>query len=79
MQDSKRIYLTATGDPAPQPGRLAKIRDAAERYGLDYRYMRRLVDERRVASTKLGKYRLVDLDDLDRVLAANYTAAEVGR
>lgn len=76
---SKRIYPTATGAPAPKPGRLAKIRDAAVEYGLDYRYMRRLVDERRVASTKLGKYRLVDLDDLDRLIAANYTVAEVGR
>ena len=78
MNPSRRIYPTATGDPAPQPGRLAKIRDAAHEYGLDYRYMRRLVDERRVASTKLGKYRLVDLDSLDRLLAANYTA-EVDR
>ena len=57
------------------PKRLAKMRDAAEEYGLDYRYMRRLVDERRIASVKFGKYRLVDLDSLDRLLAESYEPA----
>lgn len=79
MQDNKRIYATAAGDPATVPTRLAKIRDAAEAYNLDYRYVRRLVDERRVATVKLGKYRLVVLDDLDRLLVAGYTPAEAAR
>lgn len=78
MQD-KRIYATPSGEAATVPTRLAKIREAAEAYNLDYRYVRRLVDERRVATVKLGKYRLVDLDDLDRLLAAGYTPAEVAR
>lgn len=76
---SKRLYPTMHGDggAAVVPERLAKIREAAQTYNLDERYLRRLVESRRVASVKLGKYRLVDLDSLEGLLASGYTPAEV--
>ena len=77
---SKRIYphSTAPGGAVEVPQRLAKIAEAAERYNMDRNYVRHLVESRRVASVKLGKYRFVDLDSLDRLLAAGFTPAEPG-
>ena len=77
MNTSKRLYPTASGGGAAVvPERMAKIRETAERYNLPEEYVRLLVETRRVASVKLGKYRLVDLDSLDALLARGYTPAE---
>jgi excisionase family DNA binding protein len=63
----------------PDRWRLAKISDAAAEYGLQVRYVRRLVEQRQVATVKLGRYRLIDLDSLDRLLAQGYTPEAVNR
>lgn len=74
---NKRIYPTMSGDSAaPVPERLARISEAARRYNLTENYVRRLVESRRVASVKLGKYRLVDLDSLEALIARGYTPAQ---
>ena len=55
--------------------RLAKISAVAEAWGLDQEYVRRIVEERRVASVKIGKYRLVDLDSWEQMIVSGYTPA----
>ena len=74
---NRRIYPGADGRPVVTPTRVARISDTATRYNLPERFIRRLADERRVATVKLGKYRLIDLDDLDRLLREGATPAEV--
>lgn len=74
---TRRLYPTAAGGAASEvPERLAKIREAASHYNLDANYVRHLVESRQVASVKLGKYRLVDLDSLEALIASGYTPAE---
>lgn len=74
---SKRIYPSASGDPAaPVPEHLTKIKAAAAARGFEEEYVRRIVEERRIPSWKVGKYRLVRLEDLDAYIASGYTPAE---
>lgn len=76
MSASKRIYPTPEGAPTAAPSRLCKIKDAAAKYpGVSERFVRRLVEERRIPSYKVGRFRMVDLDDLDRYVVAGYTPA----
>ena len=50
--------------PAPS-GPLIDIDQAAERLGVTVRFMRRLVDERRIPFHKIGRYVRFDPADLD--------------
>ena len=53
--------------PAPAPSApLIDIVQAAERLGVTARFMRRLVDERRIPFHKIGKYVRFDPADIDR-------------
>jgi excisionase family DNA binding protein len=45
---------------------LVDIEHAAERLGVSVRFMRRLVDERRIAFHKIGRHVRFDPGDLDR-------------
>ena len=75
-RDSKRMYPTSDGGAiTPAALRLAKISQVAQAYGLEVEHVRRIVEERRVASVKLGKYRLIDLDSWEQMLVAGYTPA----
>jgi excisionase family DNA binding protein len=51
--------------PAPSAP-LIDIEQAATRLGVSVRFMRRLVDERRIPFHKIGKYVRFDPADLDR-------------
>lgn len=51
--------------PAPSAP-LIDIDQAAERLGVTARFMRRLVDERRIPFHKIGKYVRFDPADIDR-------------
>lgn len=75
-RDSKRMYPTSDGAAiTPAALRLAKISEVAEAYGFDAEYVRRIVEERRVATVKIGKYRLIDLDSWEQMLVSGYTPA----
>lgn len=47
-----------------------RIPAAAQYGGLTPRHLRRLVHERRIASTRVGGIVLIDPDDIDRLLEA---------
>ncbi len=75
---SKRIIPTVGGGFAPPvvPDKLVKIRAAAEARGFDEEYVRRIVEERKIPSFKIGKYRMLSLADLDAYILAGYTPAQ---
>ena len=56
---------TPIATPAPSAP-LIDIEQAAERLGVTVRFMRRLIDERRIPYHKIGKYVRFDPADLDR-------------
>ena len=56
---------TAAAPVAPSAP-LVDIAQAAERLGVSVRFMRRLVDERRIPFHKIGTYVRFDPADLDR-------------
>lgn len=58
-------------------GKLLKIRAAAEARGLEEQYVRRIVEARLIPSWKIGKYRMLRLEDLDALIARGYTPGEV--
>ncbi len=49
---------------------LLNVDQAADRLGTSPRFIRRLVAERRIAFTKLGKHVRIDTADLDAFVAA---------
>jgi excisionase family DNA binding protein len=49
---------------------LLNVDQAAERLGTSPRFIRRLIAERRIAFTKLGKHVRIDSADLDAFVAA---------
>ena len=49
---------------------LLNVDQAAERLGTSSRFVRRLIAERRIAFTKLGKHVRIDSADLDAFVAA---------
>ncbi len=53
---------------------LLTVDQAAERLGTSPRFIRRLVAERRIAFTKLGKHVRIDSADLDAFVAAGRVA-----
>lgn len=59
------------------PEDLVKIKAAAQARHLDEAYVRRIVEERRIPSWKMGKYRLLSLADLDGYIARGFTPARV--
>ncbi len=56
---------TPIATPAPSAP-LIDIDQAGERLGVTVRFMRRLVDERRIPFHKIGKYVRFDPADIDR-------------
>ena len=59
---TRRTPITAPAPSAP----LIDIDQAAQRLGVTVRFMRRLIDERRIPYHKIGKYVRFDPADLDR-------------
>ena len=55
-----------TAGPAAPTGPLIDMNQAAERLGVTTRFIRRLVDERRIPFHKIGRYVRFDPADLDR-------------
>ena len=55
---------TPIATPAPSAP-LIDIEQAAERLGVTVRFMRRLIDERRIPYHKIGKYVRFDPADID--------------
>ena len=55
---------------APTRPRLLGIDDAADYLATTPRFVRRLVTERRIAFTKLGRHVRLDVADLDAFIAA---------
>jgi len=50
--------------------RLLTVDEAAERLGMSARFIRRLIAERRIAYTKLGRYVRIAARDLDAFVAS---------
>jgi excisionase family DNA binding protein len=77
VNSKRRIYPTAAGGAAVLPdGKLYKIKAAAQERNLDEHYVRRIVEARLIPSWKVGKYRLIRLEDLDALIARGYTPAQ---
>ncbi|MCC6436838.1 MAG: helix-turn-helix domain-containing protein [Acidimicrobiales bacterium] len=53
-------------DPTAPTAPLIDIAEAAQRLGVSVRFMRRLVDERRIPFHKIGRYVRFDPADIDR-------------
>jgi excisionase family DNA binding protein len=49
---------------------LLSVEEAAERLGTSPRFIRRLIAERRIAFTKLGRHVRIDTKDIDAFVAA---------
>jgi excisionase family DNA binding protein len=49
---------------------LLGVEEAAERLGTSPRFIRRLIAERRIAFTKLGRHVRIDSTDIDAFIAA---------
>jgi excisionase family DNA binding protein len=49
---------------------LLSVEEAAERLGTSPRFIRRLIAERRIAFTKLGRHVRIDTMDIDAFIAA---------
>jgi excisionase family DNA binding protein len=50
--------------------KLLTVQEAAERLGTSVRFVRRLIFERRIAYTKLGRHVRIAATDLDALVAA---------
>ncbi len=50
--------------------RLLTVGEAAERLGTSQRFVRRLIDERRIAFTRLGRHVRISADDLEAFVLA---------
>jgi excisionase family DNA binding protein len=55
------------------------VKDAAERLGTSERFVRRLIFERRIAYTKLGRHVRIAASDLDGFIAAGRIEARTMR
>jgi excisionase family DNA binding protein len=55
---------------ASTPARLLTVAEAAERLNTTERFVRRLVEERRIAFTRLGRHIRLAESDLDAFVAA---------
>ncbi len=70
----RRPPAAAKAPASTSPG-LLDIAGAAERLGTPQRFVRRLIDQRRIAFYKVGKYVRFDPADIDRWLAAQRVEA----
>jgi excisionase family DNA binding protein len=60
-------------DPTVEGGStmsLLRVEEAADRLGTSPRFIRRLIAERRIAFTKLGRHVRIDTTDIDAFIAA---------
>jgi excisionase family DNA binding protein len=55
---------------SPSPGELLTPEEVAARLHTTLRFVRRLIAERRIAFTKIGKFVRISADDLDAFIAA---------
>jgi excisionase family DNA binding protein len=55
------------------------VKEAAERLGTSVRFVRRLIFERRIAYTKLGRHVRIAASDLDAFIAAGRIEARTMR
>lgn len=55
---------------------LLRVEEAAERLGTSPRFIRRLVAERRIAFTKIGRHVRIDTSDIDAFIAAGRVEAQ---
>ena len=67
--------MTSVGRGDPELDTLLSIEQAADRLGTSRRFVRRLIAERRIAYTKLGRHVRIDPDDLDAFIAAGRVEA----
>ena len=74
LPNPRRRPAAAKAPTSTSPG-LLDIAGAAERLGTPQRFVRRLVDQRRIAFYKVGKYVRFDPADIDRWLAAQRVEA----
>jgi excisionase family DNA binding protein len=65
--DQRPVPALATPKPEPQ---LLTVEQAADRLGTSVRFIRRLVAERRIAFTKLGRHVRIGEGDLAAFIAA---------
>jgi excisionase family DNA binding protein len=56
--------------------RLLTVEEAAERLGTSVRFVRRLIFERRIAYTKLGRHVRIAATDLDALITAGRVEAD---
>jgi excisionase family DNA binding protein len=61
---------TAIGARRPAAPRLLTVGEAAERLGTSPRFIRRLIAERRIAYTRLGRHVRIAVVDIDAFIAA---------
>ena len=64
-----------TTTATPPPGRtppLMTVEQVAEHLGTPVRFVRRLVAERRIAFSRVGRYVRISADDLDAFIAAGH-------
>jgi excisionase family DNA binding protein len=62
--------MTSVGRGDPELDTLLSIEQAAERLGTSVRFVRRLIAERRIAYTKLGRHVRIAGRDLDAFVAS---------
>jgi excisionase family DNA binding protein len=62
--------MTSVGRGDPELDTLLSIEQAAERLGTSVRFVRRLIAERRIAYTKIGRHVRIAGRDLDAFVAA---------
>ena len=62
--------MTSVGQETAELDTLLSVEQAAERLGTSERFVRRLIAERRIAYTKLGRHVRIDARDLDAFIAA---------
>ena len=67
--------MTSVGRGDPELDTLLTVEQAAERLGTSDRFVRRLIAERRIAYTKLGRHVRIDPDDLDAFVSAGRVEA----
>ena len=67
--------MTSVGQGDLELDTLLSVGQAAERLGISDRFVRRLIAERRIAYTKLGRHVRIDPDDLDAFVSAGRVEA----
>jgi excisionase family DNA binding protein len=67
--------MTSVGRGDPELDTLLTVEQAAERLGTSERFVRRLIAERRIAYTKLGRHVRIATRDLDAFILAGRVEA----